>query len=117
MQLQYRLIGASPEEVIDVANGLIDLMSTDTAQGKQLRTEALAIMGRSSDNDAELLTSVASKHLAVQTPEGMVTANEIIVAFLPVAAEITLDLWRYFILPRLQNRFPNSIKLIEDQED
>jgi hypothetical protein len=103
---EYALNGISVADVTNEIEKIWQQMQQPGSKVSQLVDEKLI----DSDELEKLKKRSANEAIIVDKGSAFVGEAAIIIAFAPVAAKVTKDVWEHFILPRLIRRFgENSI--------
>jgi hypothetical protein len=100
-QQEYELKGVSFTEVTEEIQKIWEQMQQPGSQVTKLVDEKLI----ASDEFDQLKNRSVEEVIVLDKGAGFAGEVALIVAFAPVAAKITKDVWEHFILPRLIRRF------------
>ena len=102
-QLEYELDGVTFTDVTDEIGKIWEQMQQPDSQVTKVVDSAEL---------EELKNHSVNEVMAFDKGSAFAGEAALIIAFAPVAAKITRDVWDHFILPRLIDRFgPDAIKL------
>ena len=110
---KYKLTGVS---ITDVTEEIDELWAKLREPGSNAAQEA--IENGVSSEDLEKLRKLSREEALPLDNGGALgpVAIALIVAYAPVAAKITKDVWEKFILPRLERRFGRNAVTVQPQQ-